>query len=130
MQVLRDLASFITPLVALAPTSITAAGNTDGVLIDRGSAQSHTFIANAAITDGTVTLQILEGDASDGSDLAVATEVLTNDNNLAASGVIQVGYIGAKKYLKARVVVTDEGSLAVSVGVIAIEASSHLVGGM
>lgn len=129
MQVLRDLVSFIVPLVALAPTSISAAGNTDGVLIDRDSAQSHTFILNATITDGTATLQILEGDADDGSDLTVATDVVTDDASLAASGTVMVGYIGAKKYLKARVVVTDEGTLAVVAAVTAIQASNHIVGG-
>lgn len=135
MQLLRDLVSFLAVQVALAPTTITTVGNTDGNLLDRGTSQSQTFVVNATMTNATVTLVVLEGDADDGSDLAPVAEsdlilLEGTDTTLTANGCLIAGYKGAKKYLKARIAFTDEGaSQTADVSVVMLQASNHLVGG-
>lgn len=131
MQLLRDLHSFLAVTQAISPVALSAAGNTDSALFDRGSDQAHEIILSADVTAGSVTLAVLHGDAADGSDQAAvdtSADLIGTITPLTADGKIAVGYIGAKKYLTIRATAAG-GTVTQVVSAVIIAASQHLVGG-
>lgn len=104
----RDLHNNIEPKVALNSAAITTNTTTNGVIVDTAGFESVEFvILSAALTDGTYTPSITEGDASDLSGgsatatadligtVAGATFAATDDNT-----VKRIGYKGSKRYVR------------------------------
>lgn len=120
-----DLHSNLKASRGISPAAIIAAnGTTTGQtvdVVDFGSAE-FLFLAGA-ITDGTFTVTIYEGDASNMSDEAAVADadllgtepVLTTTE---ANTVARVGYRGNKRYVRAKVVqagATTGGFLACAI---------------
>jgi hypothetical protein len=108
---MRDIHNNLKPSRGISPAAIIAAnGTTTGQTIDVSEFGSLEFLfQSGAITDGTFTVTVYEGDAANMSDeAAVADADLlgaepvfadTDDNT-----VKRVGYIGSKRYVRAKVV--------------------------
>ena len=110
---MRDLHNNINGARGISPAAIISAnGTTTGQTIDTVGFGSLEFLFLAgAITDGTFTVTIYEGDASDMSDeAAVADSDLLGTEPVFASTddnlVKRVGYKGSKRYVRAKVVQT------------------------
>lgn len=110
---MRDLHNNLNGARAISPAAILAAnGTTTGQTIDVVEFGSLEFLLVAgAITDGTFTITIYEGDASNMSDEAAVADadllgtepVLTSAD---ANTVKKVGYKGNKRYVRVKVVQT------------------------
>src|SRR6056300_279145 len=129
MSVTKDLHNQISISTAIALTAVADGEDVAGVAIDRqGSEGLEIIFQVGAYTDGSVTPLIEESD--DNSDYtAVADADLTNTEAsaaLSATGVSSIGYIGAKRYVKASAV-TAAGS-TLSVGATAIKFGLRLQG--
>jgi hypothetical protein len=110
---MRDLHNNLLPSRGISPAAIISAnGTTTGQTLDVAEYGSLEFIfLSGVITDGTFTVTLYEGDASDMSDEAAVADVdllgtepvfaATDDNT-----VKRVGYIGNKRYVRAKVVQT------------------------
>lgn len=108
---MRDLHNNINGARGISPAAIISAnGTTTGQTVDVTEFNSLEFIfLSGAITDGTFTVTVYEGDASDMSDETAVADVdllgtepifaATDDNT-----VKRVGYIGNKRYVRAKVV--------------------------
>lgn len=123
----RDIASHLGVVTSLAPTAAVKA-DVSGALVDLADCYGAAVIFNVGATtdtwSGTVKyqLQIFEGDASDGSDLAVADAADTYCVNPAGTDHASeytladatkddakayiIGYRGSKQYIAAHVEVT------------------------
>jgi hypothetical protein len=108
---MRDLHNNISGARGISPAAIlTANGTTTGQTIDVSEYGSLEFVfLSGVITDGTLTVTIYEGDASDMSDEAAVADadLLGIEPVFAASDdntVKCVGYIGNKRYVRAKVV--------------------------
>lgn len=110
---MRDLHSHIKPMVSTAPAAaITGNGTTTGATIDKKDYDSVEFVLmSGTITDGTFTLTIYEGDASNMSDEAavadadlIGTEAAASFAATDDSVVKRIGYKGAKRYVRAKLV--------------------------
>lgn len=110
---MRDLHNNINVARGISPASIISAnGTTTGQTIDVADFDSLEFLFLAgAITDGTFTVTIYEGDTANMSDEAAVADadllgtepVLTSAD---ANAVKRVGYKGSKRYVRAKVVQT------------------------
>lgn len=110
---MRDLHNNLNAARGISPAAIISAnGTTTGQTIDVIEYGSVEFIFLAgAITDGTFTVTLYEGDESDMSDeAAVADADLLGTEPVFASTddntVKRVGYKGNKRYVRAKVVQT------------------------
>ena len=108
---MRDLHNNINGARAISPAAIIAAnGTTTGQTIDVTEYGSLEFIFLAgAITDGTFTVTMYEGDAANMSDeAAVADADLLGTEPTFATGdantVKRVGYKGSKRYVRVKAV--------------------------
>lgn len=108
---MRDLHNNINGARGISPAAIISAnGTTTGQTIDvREYSSIEFFFQSGVITDGTFTVTVYEGDASDMSDeAAVADADLLGTEPVFASTddnvVKRVGYIGSKRYVRAKVV--------------------------
>jgi hypothetical protein len=108
---MRDLHNNLNAARGISPAAIISAnGTTTGQTIDVADYGSVEFLfLSGAITDGTFTVTLYEGDASDMSDeTAVADADLLGTEPVFASTddneVQKVGYIGSKRYVRAKVV--------------------------
>jgi hypothetical protein len=108
---MRDLHNNISGVRGISPAAIlTANGATTGQTIDVSEFGSvEFFFQSGAITDGTFTVTVYEGDASDMSDEAsVADADLLGTEPVFTSAdantVKRVGYKGNKRYVRAKVV--------------------------
>jgi hypothetical protein len=108
---MRDLHNNTSGARGISPAAIISAnGTTTGQTIDTlGFGSVEFFFQSGAITDGTFTVTLYEGDAANMSDEAAVADVDllgtepvfadTDDN-----AVKRVGYIGNKRYVRAKVV--------------------------
>jgi hypothetical protein len=108
---MRDLHSNILGSRGISPAAaLTANGTTTGQTIDvREYGSVEFFFQSGVITDGTFTVTVYEGDASDMSDEAAVADadLLGTEPVFAATDdnmVKRVGYIGGKRYVRAKVV--------------------------
>jgi hypothetical protein len=129
MSVSKDLHSQIGVGVAIALTAVADGEDVVGAVIDRqGSEGLEIIFQVGAYTDGSVT-PLIEDSDDNVTYTAVADANLTNTEAsaaLSAAGVSKIGYIGAKRYVKASAV-TAAGS-TLSVGATAIKFGLRLQG--
>lgn len=108
---MRDLHNNINAARGISPAAaLTANGTTTGQTIDTAEYGSVEFaFLSGVITDGTFTITIYEGDASNMSDEAAVADAdllgtepvfADTDDNV----VKRVGYKGGKRYVRAKVV--------------------------
>lgn len=129
MSVSKDLHNQISISVAIALTAVSDGEDVAGTAIDRQGSDGLEFIFQVgAYTDGSVTPLIEESD-NNSDYTAVADADLTNTEAsaaLSAAGVSKIGYIGAKRYVKASAVTAASSTL--SVGATAIKFGLRLQG--
>ena len=129
MTINKDLHNQVSVGVAIALTAVANGEDVVGSAIDRqGSEGLEIIFQVGAYTDGSVTPLIEESD-NNSDYTAVADADLTNTEAsaaLSAAGVSKIGYIGAKRYVKASAV-TAAGS-TLSVGATAIKFGLRLQG--
>jgi len=108
---MRDLHNNAKASRGISPAAIISAnGTTTSQTVDVSEFGSLEFVfQSGTITDGTFTITVYEGDASDMSDeAAVADADLLGSEPVFASTddntVKRVGYIGSKRYVRAKVV--------------------------
>lgn len=106
---MQDLHSNINAVRALSPAAITTNTTTVGETIDKKDYDSIEFVfASGTRTDGSYACKIFAGDASNMSDEAevtAAAELLGTAPTIAASNAVQrMGYRGAKRYVRCKVV--------------------------
>ena len=106
-----DIDSVIAPARATSPGAITAGNATlTTQTIDRQGYEALEFIyTSGTITDGTFTVTMYEGDASNMSDEAAvaAADILGTSPVFAATDddkVKRVGYKGTKRYVRCKAV--------------------------
>lgn len=111
MSATKDLHNSVKVSRALSPAAITTGNATlNSEIIDTsGFASLEFLIAAGAITDGTFTPSIIEGDAADLSDgaAAAAGDLLGSAAVIAATddnAVRKIGYRGNKRYARLRLV--------------------------
>jgi len=105
----KDLHNNLKFTPAINPAAaITGDGTTTSAIIDTQGFESLEFSCQSGvITDGSFTGSVYEGDASDMSDEAVATELLGSAPVFSASNdnvVKKVGYRGGKRYVRIKFV--------------------------
>ncbi|HEX6956254.1 MAG TPA: hypothetical protein VF156_15375 [Agromyces sp.] len=126
----HDLHNNIKVSRAISPAAaITGNGNTDSQIIDTKGFESLEFVILAgALTDGTLTPQLIEGDdsgLSDGATVAAgdllgsATAIASTDDN----AVRKIGYRGNKRYVRLRLVQTGATSGGFA-GAVAVQANA------
>jgi hypothetical protein len=123
-----DLKNDIKTLVGLDVQAISSSTTTAGNIIDTQDFESLTFVqVLGALTDGTYTLLIEDGEDSGLSDAAavaddflVGTEASTVLS--AANGISRIGYVGKKRYVRASVV-SATVTTGATAGVVAIQGS-------
>jgi hypothetical protein len=110
---MRDLHNNLSGARGISPAAIISAnGTTTGQTIDTlGYGSVEFFFQSGAITDGTFTVTIYEGDASNMSDeTAVADVDLLGTEpvftSADANATKKVGYKGNKRYVRVKVVQT------------------------
>ena len=110
---MRDLHNNINAARGISPAAILSSnGTTTGQTIDTVEYGSLEFLfAAGAITDGTFTVTVYEGDASNMSDEAAVADadLLGTEPTFTsadANAVKRVGYKGGKRYVRAKVVQT------------------------
>lgn len=108
----KDLHNQIDKRIALNVQAISTNTTTDGNIIDTQGFKSVEFLYfTGAYTDGSYSLLITEGDASNLSDGTSTgnSDVLTETTLAitAANTVKKIGYIGTKRYLRFRCVSTS-----------------------
>lgn len=109
---MRDMHHNISPVVAFQTTAIGSDTTTGGKVVDLQGFDSVEFvIQSGALTDGTYTPLVEEGDQSDLSDAsAVADADLLGTESDAAfadtddNAVKRIGYRGGKRYVRLSVV--------------------------
>jgi hypothetical protein len=111
----KDLHNNLKLTPAINPAAaLTANGTTTSATIDTQGFESLEFSCQSgAITDGTFTGAVYEGDESDMSDEAVATELLGSAPVFAAADdneVQKVGYRGSRRYVRIKFVQADATS--------------------
>lgn len=116
----KDLCSLINPVKALSITAIGSSTTTNGDIIDMLGYDSATFIIfSGAVTDGTYTPNIIEGDNSALSDgTSVTADYLIGTYAGAAINTAnthkKLGYVGKKRYIRLQIIstgVTTGGSI-------------------
>lgn len=129
MTINKDLHNQVSVGVAIALTAVADGEDVVGAVIDRqGSEGLEIIFQVGAYTDGSVTPLIEESD-NNSDYTAVADADLTNTEAsaaLSAAGVSKIGYIGAKRYVKASAVTAASSTL--SVGATAIKFGLRLQG--
>lgn len=116
---MKELHNNIKTSRVISPAAaITGNGTTTGEIIDTQGFHSHEFVfASGAITDGSFTLTVFEGDAANMSDEAavVAADLLgtvaaasfaATDDNVTK----KIGYVGTKRYIRPKMVQADATS--------------------
>lgn len=123
---MRDIASNIGTVLALAPAVLTA--TTKGVAVDTTGFESLAFVINtgAIVSSGNFTAKVQESDTTtDGDFTDVDSDNLVGDlpSVLVASSVAKQSYIGHKKY--ARVVLTLNSGTSIAAGAVAVLGHAH-----
>ena len=121
--------TYVTP--ALKSQAISSDTTTVGETIDtKGYEALEFFFLTKTVTDGDYDIQLFEGDASNMSDEAAvdSSEVLgdpafTDDTDDDA--VARVGYIGKKRYVRAKVVSTNVTTGVDIISGLAVLANAH-----
>lgn len=116
---MRDLASNIGAVAALAPAVQSAAAN--GAAIDTLGFGSVAFIVNtgAIAGDGDFGVKVQESDTDVSGDFTDATAVdTTAPATLAATSAYKLGYRGHKRFV--RLALTKAGGTSIAAGAVAI----------
>lgn len=105
-----DLVDNVLAKHSIDPQALGSSATVTGAAVDLFGYDSAAVLFSAgAWTDGTHTITIEESDSS-GSGFATATALQGSIINITGSGqqnaVQQVGYIGSKRYIRAKVVST------------------------
>lgn len=117
----KDLHNNIGVVNALDSTAIGSNTTTNGEVIDTAGFESIEFVIKSeTLTDGSYAPTITEGDESDLSDGATATDLIgaASDATFAATDdntVKKIGYKGGKRYVRLNIVstgVTTGGTLS------------------
>lgn len=119
---MRDLASNISAVAAVAPAVLTAT-NTSSAIDLKGFNSAAVIINTGAIgSSGNFTPKLQESDTTtseDFTDVAAADLVGTFPTALAAASVYRVGYIGRKRYV--RTVLTLNSGTSIAAGVVIVK---------
>ncbi len=106
----RDLHNNVKVTIGIAPIALTGNATTAAATVDtQGFESLEVVVASGVITDGTLTPQFFEGDASNMSDEAqvAAGDLIGTMAQFATTddGVIRkIGYKGGKRYFRAKIV--------------------------
>lgn len=107
---MKDQSELLAFDSAVNVTAVSANGTTTGNVIDLKGYDSATFVlATNARTDGTYTIAIFDGDASDALTEVAANKLVKKADGGAlsvANAETAVGYVGGKRYAQMRVVAT------------------------
>lgn len=121
---MRDFASNIGPVQAVAPQVLTA-NSTSSAIDLNGFAGAALIVNTGAIAgSGDFTAKLQESDTTtsgDFTDVAAAHLVGTFPASLEADSVVKVGYIGHKRYLRA--VVTRNSGTSIAAGAVLVKGS-------
>lgn len=119
---------------ALNPQTISSDTTTAGAIIDTANFDSLTFaVTSGALTDGTYTVLIEDGNVSNLSDAAAVADAYLIGTEAAASFIAtednttkKIGYIGIKRYVRLSIVSasTSSGGLLSAVAVQGVPASA------
>lgn len=118
---MRDLASNIGAIAALAPAVQSAAVN--GAAIDLHGFGSVAFILNtgAIVSDGDFGAKVQESDtdvSNDFTDAAAAVVDTDAPATLAAASAYKLGYRGHKRFV--RLAITKAGGTSIAAGAVAV----------
>ncbi len=103
----RDLDKTIKTTISLSPAARTASANGTGVDI-AGFDQVAIVFITGVVTDGTHTPTIEESDSSGSGYTTVDSSNLSGTLAALAAGVLEIGYLGTKRYIRA--VITAAGT--------------------
>ncbi|RZS80649.1 hypothetical protein [Pigmentiphaga kullae] len=127
---MRDITSNILVVAALAPAVYAATKSDSGVIDLQGAGSVALAVNTGAIAGaGDFVISLQHGDAANLSDAeTVAADDLigTLPATLAAASVYQVGYRGAKRYVRA--VITQNGGTSIAAGAVIIKGNLALAG--
>lgn len=127
---MRDLTSNILVVAALAPAVYAATKSDSGVIDLQGAGSVVLAINTGAIAGaGDFAISLQHGDAanlSDAETVAAADLIGTLPATLAAASVYQVGYRGAKRYVRA--VITQNGGTSIAAGAVIVKGNLALAG--
>jgi hypothetical protein len=118
---MRDIASNIGAVLALAPAVLTATAK--GTAIDLLGFNSAAIVINtgAIAGSGNFTAKLQESDTTtdgDFTDVAAADLIGDLPTALAASSTVKQGYVGTKRYIRA--VLTLNSGTSIAAGAIAV----------
>src|SRR5262245_54930475 len=98
---MRDLASNIGPVQAVAPAVLAATTTSNGIDLLGFDSAALVINTGAIAGSGNFTAKLQESDDdSDYDDVAAGDLIGSFPASLAADSVVKVGYIGTKRYLK------------------------------
>lgn len=106
---LTDYAKRVAEATTIAPAAARTTGTITGSTVDTANYGGVTvFVHTGVITDGTHTLSIEEGNQANMSDAATvaAGDLIGTPGALVSATNVEIGYIGTKRYIRAKVVVT------------------------
>lgn len=107
---MRDLHNNLKASVALNTQAISTDTTTAGAIIDTANYDSLEFVVLfGTLTDGTYTLLVEDGDASNLSDAAAVADaqLIGTEGTIAATAdntVTKIGYNGIKRYVRLSIV--------------------------
>lgn len=118
---MRDIASNIGAVLALAPAVKTAAG--EGPVIDTKGFGAVAFLINtgAIVGAGDFGVKLQESDTTTSGDFTDAAAAVVDSNapaTLAASSAYKLGYRGFKRYV--RLALTTAGGTSIAAGAVAV----------
>ncbi|CAN7500102.1 hypothetical protein [Mesorhizobium caraganae] len=114
---MRDLANNISVAQALAPVVITATNTSSAIDLLGFNSAAVIIETGAIVASGNFTPKLQESDTTtsgDFTDVAAANLVGTFPAALSAASVVEVGYIGAKRYLRTVLTLNSGTSIAAS----------------
>ncbi|SDY18251.1 hypothetical protein [Citreimonas salinaria] len=119
---MRDIASNIGPVQAVAPQVLSAANTSAAIDLLGFNSAALVINTGAIVSAGDFTAKLQESDtttAGDFTDVAAAHLVGTFPASLAADSVVKVGYIGHKRYV--RTVITKNGGTSIAAGAVIVK---------
>lgn len=122
---MRDLASNLSVVATLVPA--TQAATLKGTAVDLRGFDSAALVINtgAIVSAGLYVISLQESDTTtdgDFTDVAAGSMVGALPASLAASTVYKVGYIGAKRYVRA--VITKTSGTSIDAGAVIVKGNA------
>jgi hypothetical protein len=105
----KDLHSYLSPVVSLAPAVRTASANGTGVDL-QGFESALIVIETGTITDGTHTIEVQESNDNSTFTAVADADLQGTEPAIGVSddnAIYKIGYIGNKRYIRVAVTVSD-----------------------